>query len=223
LEGTPGDVLYWPSHYWHIGESVSEPALSLTLSAYQRSTPQQHALDRLAPLLGERLATQGRVTSYPFTTDLPTVIHESAAAIRACSVDARFERALRTAWLNRVTATGFLRLPPPLPERPVGPDTTLCGDPAFPILWLGPEEGEYTCSANGYSFSAPADPRLPRLLERLNSGTAQRIDTLLAEFAADSGPGEPLEISAEALHGLLAKLCSVRALTRTSGSEPTAG
>ncbi|MCA9712729.1 MAG: hypothetical protein KDK70_43270, partial [Myxococcales bacterium] len=35
LEGQPGDVLYWPSSHWHIGEGDGRPSVSLNLSLIQ--------------------------------------------------------------------------------------------------------------------------------------------------------------------------------------------
>lgn len=34
LEGRAGDVLYWPSSYWHIAESTGEPSLVLNVPVY---------------------------------------------------------------------------------------------------------------------------------------------------------------------------------------------
>ena len=34
LEGGPGDVLYWPSHYWHIGEGAGSVSSMVTLAFF---------------------------------------------------------------------------------------------------------------------------------------------------------------------------------------------
>jgi 50S ribosomal protein L16 3-hydroxylase len=38
LDGEPGDILYWPSSYWHVGESRGGTVSSLSLGLYPRDS-----------------------------------------------------------------------------------------------------------------------------------------------------------------------------------------
>ena len=52
LKGEPGDVIYWPSGYWHVGESVGGLSLSLSL-ALKPLQPSSEILDHLKQYIEE--------------------------------------------------------------------------------------------------------------------------------------------------------------------------
>ncbi len=41
IEGEPGDVIYWPSDQWHVGEAIGGPAVSVSLAIFVHSRARQ--------------------------------------------------------------------------------------------------------------------------------------------------------------------------------------
>jgi len=56
LEGTAGDMLYWPASYWHVGESTGEPSMIFSIPFYLQSATYRMAIEyyqrKLADLEG---------------------------------------------------------------------------------------------------------------------------------------------------------------------------
>jgi 50S ribosomal protein L16 3-hydroxylase len=221
LEGAPGDVLYWPSDAWHVGESVDDAlsfAISVALFIDQHSTP---ALLRYAGALAERrLAPVDR--SQPLDVR-PANIAESPAAIDrlvqrattalcAVSEDADLELRLRVAWLNHVTGFGFTRPPAPLERVPITDASVVRCHAAYPIIWLDAGD-DFVCSANGHAFSVTASPRVVALLERVNGGDSLVVNDLIAGYAGTSTVnGVEVDTTPANIRGLLEKLASLRAI-----------
>jgi 50S ribosomal protein L16 3-hydroxylase len=221
LEGEPGDLLYWPSTYWHIGEGNGDLALTLSLVIRLQKHPQD-IFPALASIVTERLRAVAEAEVFPLypqrlqagADQSRRIARQASKVLRVLSRDPQIEQTMRVEWLNRLTSYGFDRVPPPLPQRRLANNEVVCGEPHHPIVWLLVEDREIICSANGHSFSVTAHPNILALLARLNGGASCSVKQLIAEHA---GTVEVNEVEFEATPGdirrLLGKLFSLRAIT----------
>lgn len=213
LEGEPGDVLYWPSSYWHVGEADDGLSVSVNLGLHLGHRPAGEIAAAAARLAEEGYAGDEQVDTYAFDPDdprgsagrLPPAVSGLAAAMAQAVAAGALERSLRLAWLNQATGYGFRRVPAAEPRRPVA-EGDLVARAGEPLVFLPWGEGEVACSADGRSFAVPSSPGLLRLLRTLDGGAPWRAGDLLDACAR--GDGEERRL----LGSVLARLRSLRAL-----------
>lgn len=222
LEGDPGDVIYWPSSYWHVGESVGGLSLCLNLVLCVEVEPYAEVLKHAGRLIRARHGVTDNPQSYRFDSNnpqetagtVPVIMERAANALKEVGHDPELEQALKVAWLNRVTGFGFNIVPPPLPWRKLADDDLVRGDQRYPVAWFPAGEDEIICSANGHAFSITGHPNVPRLLGRLNSGTQCRVSNLTGEYSRSVKVGNvEFEATPEDIRMLLEKLWSLRVIT----------
>jgi 50S ribosomal protein L16 3-hydroxylase len=175
LEGSPGDVLYWPSTYWHLGESEGAFHASLNVAYYFPWKPLYSLeglwLARAEALLGERVWAK----AYPFdprrrqklagTTPVP--MRSAINALDKAGKDPVFLAAALASWLNRLTGLGFVSVPSLKESGSARKSEVLHIPRARPILHA--RHGKtLVLSANGHSISLKAEAWIPDLLRRLN-------------------------------------------------------
>lgn len=215
LEGEPGDIIYWPSSYWHVAESSGEWSASISLGLRLNYQPFADVMRHLIRLVSDRLAQAPRVDTYPFdpnslrqsATDMPGEIKTAINVLREVSLSADIEQVHKLAWLNRVTGFGFLKVPPPLPLRTLTEDELIHTRADYPIVWLPWSEGRMVCSANGHSFTLRESGEVIKMIERLNTGSACRVKDLIQESTGSSTSG-----ATTLLQYVLGKLYCVRAI-----------
>jgi hypothetical protein len=205
LDVAPGDVAYWPSSHWHVGESVSPWSASISLGVRLRQPPAAEIGRQVVRLLGKRLGP-AQSSTYPFTPELPAPL---GAALRelsdACAGDA-LEAALQESWLKRMTGYGFARVPPPLPVRRIADAEVVCGSPDDPVACGRRGDDRLICAAQGHAFSLPESAGVVALVQRLNTGEPWQVGELLTACAA---LGERRHV----LRGVLNELVRLRAVT----------
>lgn len=212
LEGGPGDVLFWPASYWHIGESVEGLSLSVTVGlrpfAAGSADVWQHIARKIEARLGELPAVEGED---PTTA----VIALAEDVLRQAGGDPDLATALKIASLERRSNHGSVDAPPLRPARPLTDDDLVRGSPEDPILWLpAEEEGHAICSANGHSFVIPAAPGVLCLLSRLNAGEVMSVRGWADAHAGTTQvEGIDFEVTREGVRALLEKLYRLRAIT----------
>ena len=75
------------------------------------------------------------------------------------------------------------------------------------------------CSANGHSFTIPADPRIIKLQAQLNSGASVSVGELIAKYTGvTQSEGVEFIASAEGIRTVLSKLYSLRAISAQTGN-----
>lgn len=212
LDGGPGDVLYWPSTHWHIGEEVGSLTAAISVGVFPGFSLSQHLATHLGRTIAARVpASQERALPRLY----PTEIVRSGAALRSftrkavgCARQAAaspaLERAVLTGWLNHVTGIGCASVPDPLPGRRLRSGHVVRAASRHPVAWrrIG---SELLCSANGHAFTTPASPQVLALLRTLEEGTPRRV----AELVARRG-GPPT--TSRTLRGVLERLVRVRAI-----------
>jgi 50S ribosomal protein L16 3-hydroxylase len=228
LEGEPGDVIYWPSSYWHVGEAVGGLSVSLSL-ALKPLQPSSEILEHLKQYIEESVSASLDGGNFPTT---PTQLEESVEmiskvtklaikALQKASRDADFAQAIQVSWLDRLTGSGSDPVPAPLPVKALADDAFVQGSPEYPILWIPVADHQLACSANGHAFTIPADPKTIELLKRLNSGETVQVKSLIEEHTGMTQCDDVnFNTLPEGIHTLLSKLYSFRAISKkTDGSS----
>ena len=213
LEGEPGDLLYWPSSYWHVGECAGGLSTGLAVGL-EPFSPRLDAWERISARVREAIGEADR--EEPARDDAHS-LGEVAAAVegitRAALADGHLLQELTAEVLNHGTGGGFPCVPPPLPTRALADGDCVRGCPDNPVLWRALEGHRLVCSANGHAFSVPASPRTVELLTRLNAGAPLRVGEITREYAGTHRVGEvEFRATPEAVRSLLETLVSLRAL-----------
>lgn len=169
LDGEPGDILYWPSSYWHVGESRGGTVSSLSLGLYQ-----QDSLAATAALVLADEATR-ELGADNFIDRLPTSVDRlRAASPRALRALERASGNLALSLLRRrmeqVTGYAFEHVPQPSAPAPFRASSFYSADPAFPIFCR--TVGDATIvAANGRSITLPRSQAVREAIDSLNRGT----------------------------------------------------
>ena len=224
MDAQPGDVIYWPSDYWHIGESVGGAlACSVSVALFMEPRPSFDVAASAANMVYRQLADGApspaiRPSALAASVGvIETTTRRAIDALKAVSDDERLLRALRVSALNRVTGSGFDYPPIALPLAPLADDATVRGDARYPVLWMRSADDEIICSANGHSFGIAASQMVLALLEWVNSGVPASVASLVAAHSgAVVADGVEFETSAEDVRGLLDRLVSLRALASSA-------
>lgn len=235
----PGDLLYWPASYYHVGEGVGDDVATsinigvprtehrtvytlddLLLGTIDESdlADQDRARSRLARVNGTPLM-RGILDGGRLSSALPAPLQRAVRAFRDVTRPRETAQHIRTLWLGRTTATGFEPVPAPAREPRLTDEHRVRADPQFPIQWTraatGRRSGEWLCSANGHVVRVAGHAGLPRLLATLNTGRPARVADLLRRFRTSPTPArtDPLPATRVGIKRLLEKLCAFRALT----------
>lgn len=227
VEVAPGELLYWPSSYYHVGESDLNAAESGTTAATSVNVGVPRDFDRGAFETMEFLQDPSRETLLSGTPDLgrlpeldgptavpgdPELAEELPPALAQAlgvfqEVTGEQRRRERTAELSlrRWTSGGFHPAPPAAEPAPLDDATEVVL--AEPVLWTDAGSVRY-CGAAGHTVRTSLVPdRLTELLAALDAGRTP-VGTALGVL--------PAEDRAEARR-LLEALEGSRALARATG------
>lgn len=231
VELEPGEALYWPSSYYHVGESPSdEPASSVNIglpisqhhTSYfvddltvgvidEQDLPDElRARTRLRPVNASPLV-HPRCRAGLLSPQLPAPLGRALASVRALAEPAATERHLQRTWLSRVTASGLEPVPPAAPRLRLPAGAWLRRADGAALRWIaanaspaGRGAARLLCSGNGHTVEAPSSPALEAALQRLASGARLDAAALLAAL--------PAPRARAAVRRLLEDLVSFRAL-----------
>ncbi|MET7640725.1 cupin domain-containing protein [Streptomyces sp. NPDC005438] len=203
VEVGPGDLLYWPSRYYHVGESAGrEPATSVNVGVPRREHRPYYEIKDLfrgtrptasAPLFTPDAGPDGRLSG-----ELPTALADAVDAFsRELSEEPFQDRATALALRVR-TGGGFWPTPPPAAPPPLDEATPVRA--CAPLL-VAPGDGPRRYGANGNVSAGRAGPEALAVLDRLNAGESVTV----------SGLPQPLR---DEVRALLEELESFRAVTR---------
>jgi hypothetical protein len=218
MDAGPGDVIFWPSDYWHIGESVSGGLSSaVSVALFMTPRPAANVIAHVAPIVHAHMTGDAPTASLgAHLGPLERIALEATrarSALIAAASDARLEHALRVDLLNRVTAFGFERPPQPLPHRSLADVDVVRGNPCYPVLWMRDDDEDIICSACGHAFGTSASPHVIGLLAALNTGEPRRVGDLVEEFSGVAEDGDVVfETSPASARALLERLVRLRAI-----------
>lgn len=215
LDGEPGDVIYWPSGYWHVGEVGDGLSLSINIGLEMAYKPLAITSSYLSQIAAEQISKPTDGIIYPFnpgglrdiSQSLPETFNSAIQAFKEASQSHELERSLKLSWLNRVTGYGFLKVPVPLSARHLDDDEMVRGDANYPVVYTPWSEATIAISANGHSFTVTASAGLEALIARLNTGARYKVKELVEMCTGSDETSEK-----ERLRSVIDKLYSLRAI-----------
>jgi hypothetical protein len=217
IDAEPGDVIYWPSSYWHCAESDGGLTVCLNVGLFVDADPARFVASAVEDALRARLGP-GRLSTLR-GPDVPARIVEAARTLDAARLGA--ERAVVDAWLTWLSSMAFRHVPEPRPVVPLGDDHCVRGDPVHPIL-SRVDGDEMVVSVSGHTLALPWHPNVPPLLDRLACGNPLLVGDLLDAHAGVVAGDATYEIDREHLRWFLERLVAFRGLHSTNVRPPTA-
>jgi len=178
LEGDPGDILYWPSSYWHVAESDGRIGSSLTVALYHGYSIFMALMKNVSSWYREIGGDQrDPIGSLPFSNfRVPTEL--ASTAQRAEGRPGRLTERLMRSWMEKITGYGFDRIPRARGLGSLRMSRRVRSNPISPILhWRF--NGNLVISASGRSIAVAYDREIVRILGRVNRGTTCEVADLL--------------------------------------------
>lgn len=215
LEGNPGDLLYWPAHYWHVAES--DDCDSVTLSIGMPKPSSCFVGDMLAEKIRERI---------PNYTEMMHSVLMSPAMYDKLVLPAPIVRAkkeyentlsnmnddLQEHWLNRISSLGYRYVPTPRTWVSLLDHDWLTAIPGSLVCFQRAEQ-EFLCSSLGHSFRLPYHPKLKDLLNCIAKGGRWQVIELFKKYTDEA-------LTERGLRTLLEKLNSLRVISVEKCDRP---
>ena len=175
LEGEPGDIIYWPSSYWHVAESGGWMGSSLSLALHY-GTGIAHTFSRGFEAGARQILRGNLIGSLPFSNR--RVSHLASIAERVSRESDGLTRGLMRFWMERITGYGFVRIPRVPGRVPWKVDKAVRANPASRILFKRYNK-ELVISANGRSFVASYSREAVQMMRTLTRGHVCEMADLL--------------------------------------------
>lgn len=178
LEGTAGDLLYWPAEWWHVGESNGERAITLAVGTVHEANPLQQLL-AAADRLGKRRDRRENLRWSAAEGAEPTIT-AYIDWIKSLLVDEDLWAETRRGLLSWTTRCGLRRVPPPL-RRSAPLDDAQWLVVTSPSAIALDEDGEASlfCSIAGHDLTLTPGPPAKALLTILSRGGTHRVGAVI--------------------------------------------
>jgi len=226
LEGEPGDVMYWPASYFHVGECVGAAA-DFSVGFQPARSVASEVWDEVARIVRGDLAGDPSGAEGDRVQDArdrrprgdPSAVAAAreviAARVEAALSDLRLDRALKTLWSNKRSADGFVNVPDPRRDAALDDDDRVRGDPAFPLSVVALDADEIQCSAHGHGVTLPNHPAIHALVARIDSGVESSVADLVEGVMRDRQCGDAdLEVEPGEVRAILERFVAIRAIWR---------
>ncbi|MGI5151832.1 JmjC domain-containing protein [Plantactinospora sp. CA-294935] len=242
VEVGPGDLLYWPASYYHVGESAgAEPATSVNVGIPREASGVLAAPELFADVdpvrIGDSTAGLDQLEPVPaapyapgpgpdgrLPDALPASLRQATAALRDLAHGGGLRDRTTALSLRFWTAGGFRPVPAPAPPRRLDDSTPVQVAPQVPLLWSPAGTGTML-AANGHVLHTAVRPAgVRRLLASLAGGRVVRVGVLLDDLVRGAGSGRarpeaarpdrpaPLPATREGVRELLALLVGCHGL-----------
>lgn len=223
----PGELLCWPSTYYHVGETVDEePATSVNIGIpCEEHHPRYDVQALLARPAPDPLADPAAPPRWLPPVEAPLHTPEAPSALPSAIADALDALqshagdpavAALTTSLRHWTSGGLEPVPPPGETDGLPATATVCAQPDSQVLW-SERNGVRYCAANGHVTEVPDSPAVTAMLRKVRSGAPVPLADLLADFP--DAPGPAAACTRADAHRLLGDLHSFRALVADGGSR----
>lgn len=221
LQGRPGDVLYWPSTWWHVAIGDGHPHLTFNMSYYLPVRSSRWAEQVIGPLLLQALGEDDWISTFPYqradlqrqAQQLPARLETTLATLQSALASPRLRSRLMVAWLTTLTGFGFSTLPRPDLDAVLSEGDRYAGDPDHPAVHVALSDAQALVAANGFPFLARRGPALDHVLAVTNAGTLFSLESVLARIAEDpAASGLDPAASREQVMSYLQKLLAARAI-----------
>jgi len=213
LEGGPGDIIFWPSSYWHVAESEGGMGSSLSVLLFYGESVFAALTKNIREWYREIGGDErDPIGSLPLSKlQVPGILVSTAQ--RAEGRPGRLTERLMRSWMELITGYGFVRIP-----RADGPASLRRGrevraNPAFPIVhWKC--NGALVIAANGRSMAVAYDREIVRMLGKVSHGANCKVTELLRTGGRNSD-----RVSRQGLRRTLKFLLEERALEPVGGGR----
>jgi 50S ribosomal protein L16 3-hydroxylase len=179
LEGKAGDILYWPSSYWHVGEATGSLTSSLSIGV--------HFGDGLPKLLKSFLFKYPPEIKMPVNRTMALDLNKTSDYIRAVKKSMSqkwFDEMIERYRMELTSNSGFLAAPKLNDPTSLKLDSQICVPGQFPILYK--KIGKRLCVASGgNSVLIPYEQSVVKLLKKLNSGVELEVQELIDQFESN--------------------------------------
>lgn len=221
----PGDMLYWPHTWWHVGENDGGFSASMNIDFKVR--PPAGAIDSCVEGALQSALTQARrkgggaeppadaafdpTDPQRAAEEIPDALIESLQAALSAFGGADHQTFLHSRWLMKLSSFGFASGPMRRAPRELAPGDRLASDARFPIL-RAEAGGRLLLSHSGHlKIARPTGPNRA-LIEALNGGGEWAVGEILDRCAgAEDGTPERLRARDE-MQSLLSELFQIHAL-----------
>ncbi|PGM47115.1 cupin-like domain-containing protein [Bacillus thuringiensis] len=188
LEGTPGDTLYWPSDYWHVGISDNPQDLIVVLNIGFFFGEKKEAMlsQVVSRILNYTLKDFPKVKTYLPNTpieemqfELPNEEINYLEQFRSIINSSQIEDILREMWLKQLSSSGFIDVPKQLNgDMSSLKRKTIVRYKNSDIYHC--RRGNYiSLFANGYFFKYVYNEKIIKLIELLYSKDLLSYDELI--------------------------------------------
>ena len=225
----PGDLLYWPHSYWHVGEN--DGAFSASMNIDFKVRPGAGAIDSCVEGALQSALTHARrkggaaeapadfdydpAEPQRAAADLPDGLIESLQGTLSAFGGADFQTFLQSRWLMKLSGFGFAGAPMRRAPREIAPGDRLRCDARFPILFAE-VGGRLLLSHSGHLKSVRATEANRALVGELNEGREFAVGDLI-DRAIGTEDGTPERLKArEDAATLLAELYQIHAVDRVN-------
>ncbi len=190
LRANPGDVMYWPSKTWHIGESNREFCVTLIAGYWFGAFAKGFVLKEFQKKALSPIRTLTNSDTIPLSkrglADV-AITQENAwrrelNSLREYANSDEFERTLALRWIEHVSAYGFGVVPQIGKQERIGLGQTLQLNPAFPIVWHLRPDDECLISCRGHSFAVKKAKWMPMFCQLINTGKPFTVKEISDKF-----------------------------------------
>jgi len=206
LEGGPGDIIYWPSSYWHVAESEGGMGSSLSVLLFYGESVFAGLTKNMSEWYREIGGDErDPIGSLPLSKlQVPQELVSTAQRAEG-RPGCLTERMMRS-WMELITGYGFMRIPRVRGRVALPRGREVCANPAFPIVYWKCN-GDLVIAANGRSMAVAYNREIVRMLGEVSHGTNCKVADLLR-----AGGGRSERFSRQGLRRTLKFLLEERAL-----------
>ena len=193
IQANPGEVIYWPSDYWHVGESDGDFSVTWGLGYWMGDNVRKLAIEKAMKVFEEMKTDPVIIQPHQLAHAAETMcrINEVMAdLVRAVSND-RFRQLMVQSWFEHYSAYGFLRVPPLLEEIKIDDRILIRKKPVFQVLHASIEKSLVCIASAGRSCVLPKCPAVQMVIDRLNEGCSLSPAEM---FGDNDAPSEVIQL-----------------------------
>lgn len=185
IKAVPGQAIYWPSNYWHIGEGDGTFSVTWRFAYWIAEGLHKLAIAKVAEVFAKLNPSSDTHLPEILTNsdaELPQVEEIINRLLQTVSSD-QFRQSLVQSWLERYSAYGFLRVPAVTGKNSIDFQGSIYKKPTFPILATRIASDSICVAAAGRSCILKFSPDICLIIDELNQGKILLLQELLQSRA----------------------------------------
>lgn len=183
IQANPGEAIYWPSHYWHVGEGDGAFSVTWRFAYWIADGIRKFAVAKAAEIFEDLeqppLSTLPRIPNHA-VAELDLVENLIRGLTRAANSNL-FRQCLVQSWLERYSAYGFLRVPAEVTNPSSITRGWVCKKPVFRILTTQLTPGSVCVAAAGRSCILPYTLNIDAIVDKLNKGDVINVEEIFTD------------------------------------------